>query len=255
MLEGSVIVVTGGGRGIGRGVAQAVAESGARVAVTDLDGEAAERTAAGLPEGMAIALRLDVTDGEAIETALGEVERRLGPVDGWVNNAGLIRMGPALESDGEEWAPQLAVNTEAVLSCSRRAARRMIAHGNGGAIVNVASNAGKVGYPNMAVYNASKAAVISLTRSLAREWAEHRINVNAVCPGGVDTPMLRDVAEWVSDLTGLDAGELHRGMVPEQLGRHVDPLEVGHVVAFLLSERAAIIRGQAINADGGDTPY
>jgi NAD(P)-dependent dehydrogenase (short-subunit alcohol dehydrogenase family) len=131
----------------------------------------------------------------------------------------------------------------------------MIEQGGGGAIVNIASNAGKVGYPNMAAYNASKAAVISLTRSLAAEWAPHRINVNAVCPGGVETPMLEQVARWIGERQGLDPEALLGDMVPAQLGRHIQPLEVGRVVAFLLSERATIIRGQSINVDGGDTPY
>ncbi len=121
--------------------------------------------------------------------------------------------------------------------------------------MNIASNAGKVGYPNMAAYNASKAAVISLTRTLAAEWAEHDINVNAVCPGGVETRMLDDVARWVADRTGGDPAGLLDEMVPRQLGRHIRPLEIGRVVAFLLSDRASIIRGQSINTDGGDTPY
>ena len=130
----------------------------------------------------------------------------------------------------------------------------MIGQG-GGAIVNVASNAGKVGYRNMAGYNASKAAVVSLTRSLALEWAEHDINVNAVCPGGVDTPMLREVAEWLAPRLGQAPDALHAQMKPQQMERRIQPIEVGRVVAFLLTEAAAIIRGQSINVDGGDTPY
>src|SRR5262249_58154836 len=120
--------------------------------------------------------------------------------------------------------------------------------------VNIASNAGKVGFPNMAAYNATKAAVINLTRSLAREWAERRINVNAVCPGSVDTPMLRDVAGTLAAGTGRSRDSLFAGMVPAQLGRHVRPIEVGRVVVFLLSDAAEIIRGQSINVDGVDTP-
>ena len=107
----------------------------------------------------------------------------------------------------------------------------------------------------MAAYNASKAAVISLTRSLAGEWAEHGINVNAVCPGGVETPMLKKVAQWIGEREGIDPVKLMPMMRPAQLGRHIQPIEVGRVVAFLLSDRAAIIRGQSINVDGGDTPY
>jgi NAD(P)-dependent dehydrogenase (short-subunit alcohol dehydrogenase family) len=125
----------------------------------------------------------------------------------------------------------------------------------GGAIVNIASNAGKVGYRNMAGYNASKAAVISLTRSLSLEWVDKKINVNAVCPGGVATDMLKGVADFLSPRLGQDSAALFNTMVPAQLGRHIQPIEVGRVVAFLLSDAAVIIRGQSISIDGGDTPY
>ena len=146
------------------------------------------------------------------------------------------------------------VNVAGLFAGCRAAAREMMRGGRGGAIVNVASNAGKVGYPNMVVYNASKAAVISLTRSLAAEWAAHGINVNAVCPGGVDTPMLMGVAEWLAPRLGLTATALHAEMKPKQMARHVQPIEVGRVVAFLLSDRARIIRGQAVNVDGETPP-
>ncbi|MGA0894786.1 MAG: SDR family oxidoreductase, partial [Ilumatobacteraceae bacterium] len=108
---------------------------------------------------------------------------------------------------------------------------------------------------NMAAYNASKAAVISLTRSLSREWADDNINVNAVCPGAVDTPMLSGVADWLAPRIGAPADEILAGMSAAQLGRKIAPIEVGRVVAFLLSDDAVIIRGQSISIDGGDTPY
>jgi NAD(P)-dependent dehydrogenase (short-subunit alcohol dehydrogenase family) len=97
--------------------------------------------------------------------------------------------------------------------------------------------------------------VINLTRSLAREWAAEKINVNAVCPGSVATPMLRDVADRMANETGGSSDQLFAGMVPAQLGRHIQPLEIGRVVVFLLTAAAAIIRGQSINLDGGETPY
>jgi meso-butanediol dehydrogenase/(S,S)-butanediol dehydrogenase/diacetyl reductase len=183
--------------------------------------------------------------------AVAETVAALGRLDGWVNNAGVLRLGPALEANATDFELQMRVNAQALLAGCQAAARRFAAQGTGGAIVNVASNAGKVGYRNMAGYNASKAAAISLTRSLSLEWAEARINVNAVCPGGVDTPMLREVAEWL----GQAADALHAQMKPQQMERRIQPVEVGRVVAFLLSDAAAIIRGQAINVDGGDTPY
>ncbi len=256
LLGDRVVLITGGGRGIGLGIARAVAEEGARVVVTDLDAGAADKAAAAVTEsgGVASAFQMDVTDERVVSAVIDRVIESHGRLGGWVNNAGVLRMTPALDSDGSDWSPQFEVNARALYSCSRLAAGRMKA-GGGGSIVNVASNAGKVGYPNMAAYNASKAAVISLTRSLASEWAEHGINVNAVCPGGVDTPMLDEVAEWVGQSAGLDPAALKGEMLPAQLGRHVRPIEVGRVVAFLLSDRAAIIRGQAINVDGGETPY
>jgi len=257
LLEGRTVFVTGAARGMGRGIAQAVAEAGAAVALGDVDLAAVEETARLVEAagGRALALALDVTDRARIDAAVARTAEVFGGLDGWVNNAGLLRMAPALEATVDDWEAHSRVNVSGVFACCQAAARRMIAQGVEGSIVNIASNAGKVGYPNMAAYNASKAAVINLTRSLAAEWAGHRINVNAVCPGGVQTPMLTAVAEWIAARQGGDPDQLLGRMVPAQLGRHVQPIEVGRVVAFLLSPQAAIIRGQAINVDGGDTPY
>ncbi len=257
ILQDRVVLVTGAGRGIGRGIAQALSEEGAAVVSTDLDRGLAEATAQMIGESGArtLAVGTDVTDPRAIRSAVDQTLEVFGRLDGLVNNAGVIRMGPVLDSDPADWQLQFQVNVEALSECSRIAAAQMIAQGTGGSIVNVASNAGKVGYPNMAAYNATKAAVISLTRSMSAEWAEEGINVNAVCPGGVDTPMLEEVAEWVAPRIGTDPKDLHATMTPGQLGRHIEPVEVGRVVAFLLSDRALIVRGQSINVDGGDTPY
>jgi NAD(P)-dependent dehydrogenase (short-subunit alcohol dehydrogenase family) len=256
LLRGRVVLVTGAGRGIGRGIAEALVEEGAHVALGDVADTVKE--AAALIEksgGKSLALVLDVTDPASLEAAVARTVEGFGRLDGWVNNAGAVRMDAALDVQPADWDLQMRVNVTGLFAGCRAAAREMIRSGQGGAIVNVASNAGKVGYPHMAVYNASKAAVISLTRSLAAEWAEHGINVNAVCPGGVDTPMLMGVAEWLAPRLGLTAAGLHAEMKPKQMGRHVQPIEVGRVVAFLLSDHARIIRGQAVNVDGGDTPY
>jgi NAD(P)-dependent dehydrogenase (short-subunit alcohol dehydrogenase family) len=257
ILEGQTVVVTGAGGGMGRGIADAVAEAGARVVAGDLALSAVAETASRIEAagGRALPLVLDVTDPASIDSAIARAVEAFGRLDGWVNNAGILRMAPAAEISGPDWDAQMRVNVSGLFACCQAAARRFAAQGGGGSIVNVASNAGKVGYPNMAAYNAGKAAVINLTRSLAAEWASQRINVNAVCPGGVDTPMLLAVAEWITARQGGDAKELVQHMTPAQLGRHVQPVEVGRVVAFLLSGQAAIIRGQSINVDGGDTPY
>jgi len=255
LLTGKVVLVTGAGQGIGQGVSQAVSEAGGQVVATDLNGDAATATASRVIEagGRALGIGLDVTDESAFRSVVASVVEELGRLDGLVNNAGVLAMSPAFNDELEEWRHQMEVNVLGVATGCKAAAAQMKAQG--GSIVNVASNAGKVGYPNMAAYNASKAAVINLTRSLAAEWAPHHINVNAVCPGGVATPMLADVADWVGERIDRDPEELLATMVPAQLGRHIQPIEVGRVVAFLLSDQAIIIRGQAINVDGGDTPY
>jgi meso-butanediol dehydrogenase/(S,S)-butanediol dehydrogenase/diacetyl reductase len=257
LLRDKVIFVTGAGQGMGRGIAQAVAEAGAHVVVSDLRLEPVQETAklVEMTGRRALPLIADVLDSQVMQSAIQQTADTFGRLDGWVNNAGVVKMDSALDITEEDWSFQFEVNVEGLFLCCQLAAKQMIAQGGGGAIVNLASNAGKVGYRNMAAYNASKAAVINLTRSLSLEWAEHNINVNAICPGGVDTPMLLGVAEWLTQRIGGDPYELVKTMKPHQMNRHVQPIEVGRVVAFLLSEQATIIRGQSINVDGGDTPY
>lgn len=254
-LSGRVVVVTGAARGIGAGIVEAVLAGGGKVALIDLDRLAAEAAAGQLDPGGASTLALagDVTDPASLAEAADAAAKRLGPLSGWVNNAGIVQMMPATDYSPAAWDREFAVNVAGVMNGAQAAYRAFA--GTGGTIVNIASNAGKVGFPNMAAYNATKAAVINLTRSLAKEWAAAKINVNAVCPGSVATPMLREVADRLAIETGRPAETLFAGMVPAQLGRHVTPREVGDVVAFLLSDAAAIIRGQAINIDGGETPY
>jgi len=253
-LDNRVVIVTGGAGGIASGIGKAILEAGGRVALMDLDRARVGAAADALDAGdRAIGVAADVTDPASLETAFDAVLAEWGRLDGLVNNAGIVRLGPAEETTPEGFDRELAVNVRGVLLASQAAARRFA--GRGGAIVNIASNAGKVGYRNMAGYNASKAAVISLTRSLALEWAEKGINVNAVCPGGVATDMLKSVAGFLAPRIGQDEKALFDTMVPAQLGRHIAPIEVGRVVAFLLSDAAIIIRGQSISIDGGDTPY
>jgi NAD(P)-dependent dehydrogenase (short-subunit alcohol dehydrogenase family) len=252
-LQDRVFVVTGGAGGIARGIAEAILEQGGRVALFDLDQAKVAATAAGLDvRDRAMGVRADVTDPDSLGKAFDAVLKQMQRLDGLVNNAGIVRLGPADQTTPTGLDLELAVNVKGVLLAAQEAAKRFKGKG---AIVNIASNAGKVGYRNMAGYNASKAAVISLTRSLSLEWVDKGINVNAVCPGGVATDMLKSVADFLAPRLGQESGKLFDTMYPAQLGRHIQPIEVGRVVAFLLSDAAQIIRGQSINVDGGDTPY
>ena len=200
------------------------------------------------------ALTCDVGDSAAVAALFEDIGRQGRAPQLLVNNAGFAASARVQDTSDALWNETLRVNLSGVFHCTRAALASLLRFPFA-RVVNVASNAGKVGYPDMAGYNAGKAAVINLTRSLAAEWSRHGVNVNAVCPARVDTPMLADVARWITARDGGDADEPLKKMVPAQLGRHVQPVEVGRVVAFLLSPAAAIIRGQSLNVDGGDTPY
>ena len=254
-LENKTYIVTGGAGAIGNAIGQAIVDEGGKVLLIDLDGTQALENAKLIdPSGDRCAgIKSDVTKQRDAEEAVRITKDVYGSLDGLVNNAGLIRMNSAWDATPEEWQKHFEVNaTGAFIMCQ---AAGLHLKGSGGSIVNIASNCGKVGYKNMAPYNASKAAMISLTRSLAMEWAEHNINVNAICPGGVDTEMLTGVAEWLAPKLNSNSQELLDSMGAEQLGRKIAPTEVARVVTFLLSPDATIIRGQAISVDGGDTPF
>jgi NAD(P)-dependent dehydrogenase (short-subunit alcohol dehydrogenase family) len=254
-LDGRTVVITGSGRGMGAGIAAAAFEAGAAVALMDLVADSAAAVAAGLdPSGRrAVGLTGDVRLDHDIDRVLDAAVDRFGGMDGWVNNAGMIEMSPAIDTATTDFEAHLAVNTTAVFRGCQAAARYWRATGGSGAIVNIASFAGKVGYPEMIAYNVSKAGVINLTRNLAHEWAADGINVNCVCPSGVDTPMLDAVAAYRAGEG--DPAPIRASMTAGDLGRTITPLEIGRVVVFLLSDDARVIRGQAISVDGGDSPY
>ena len=255
-IDGHAIIVTGAARGIGRATTEVLLNLGANVVLADLRQNDLDEALADFdPDGSrAISCACDVTVADDVERLATAAVEKFGRLDGLVNSAGLVVLDNAWDASNDDMQRQFSVNVEGTFLCCRAVARHF-RDGDGGSIVNIASNCGKVGYKNMVGYNASKAAVINLTRSLALEWAENNINVNAVCPGGVDTPMLSSVAEWLGPRIGVESADLLSQMVPAQLGRHVKPIEVAKIIAFLLSEDATIIRGQAINLDAGDTPY
>jgi len=255
-LKGRTYIVTGAAGGIGQGVAEALLFEGANVLLTDIDEKRASevRDKVDTSGGQTIAVGGDLANSAFADQLVRVALDRFKSLDGLVNNAGIIVMDTAWDATPLDWSHQLNINVTASFAMAQAVGRHLRVS-CGGSIVNVASNCGKVGYNNMAAYNASKAAVISLTRSLAAEWAGDKINVNAVCPGAVDTPMLSAVAKWLEPVIDQPAGEILDGMAAAQLGRKIKPIEVGRVIAFLLSDDAVIIRGQSINVDGGDTPY
>jgi NAD(P)-dependent dehydrogenase (short-subunit alcohol dehydrogenase family) len=186
-LHGRVVAITGGGRGIGRAIAEALAAEGCRVAVGDLDAASAEATAAALP-GEAAGLPLDVTDHAGFTAFLDEVERRLGPVDVLVNNAGIMPVGPLDEEDDATAIRLLEINLHAVIHGTKQAIRRMKPRGTGH-IVNVASSAGKTGFPNLATYCATKHGVVGLSEAVRAELRGTGVEISVLMPGIVKTEL------------------------------------------------------------------
>ena len=234
-LEGKRVVVTGGTSGIGAATSWRFVAEGARVVSVSLG-------AAETVEGLAGALEADVADAAAVRDAFSEADELLGGLDVLVANAGISIRHGFLDITPEEWRRVLAVNLDGIFHCAQAAARRMVG-GDGGAILLTASTNALVGHALYADYNASKAGVVALTRTLALELAP-RVRVNCVCPGYVLTRMQQ--AEYTPEmLRAVDA------RIP--LGRHARPDEVAALFAFLASDEAAYITGAAIPIDGGET--
>lgn len=246
MLQGRTVMVTGGGRGIGAGICRAAAAAGAAVAVCDIDDEAAATTeaitAAG---GRALFVRADVSDSVEVAEAVATIRSSLGPVDVLVNNAGIDRIEFFIDSAEETWDRLLAVNLKGNLICTRAVLGAMLERG-AGRIVNIGSDAGRVGSSGEAVYSATKGGVIAFTKTLAREVARNGITVNCVCPGPTDTRLLAQVAEFDERLfRGLE-----RAIPMKRLGQ---PEDVAALVVFLASDAAAYVTGQTISVSGGLT--
>ena len=252
-LGGRVAVVTGGGRGIGRASALELARLGADVVVAELDADGAERTAKDV-RGLgrkAFALPTDVTRRSDLTAMVERVRSELGRIDILVNNAGIYRAAATLDVTEEHWDAIMTINAKAVFFASQAVLPVMIAQKHG-VIVSLASMAGRIGSKTNLPYNASKAAVISITKSLAIAHAADGIRANCVCPGFVETDMWQTVARDQSKLLGMTPEEFTRQReksVP--LGRMEKPQDVANVIAFLCTERAGYMTGQALSVDGG----
>ncbi len=256
-LKDKVILITGASRGIGQGISEAVGVEGAKVVLTGKNVEDLAESIEILKRLNVefICLPLDVTDDNQIDQTFQNAFNHFGKVDGLVNNAGIFVPEVSLEMERSVSKRQFDINVFGLMSCCRAAANLMRHQPDGGKIVNISSNNGKVGFPKYVGYSASKAAVIRVTQTLADEWAKYNINVNAVCPGGVDTPMLHSVAQHIAESSGENPDHVFNRLLPPHLGRHIKPIEIGRIVSFLLSDYAQIIRGQSINIDGGETPF
>jgi NAD(P)-dependent dehydrogenase (short-subunit alcohol dehydrogenase family) len=251
-LEGKVAIITGGARGIGRAIATRYAAEGARVVVADINATESEGVAGEIGHD-AIGVGVNVTSQASIDGMVSTVVERAGRIDILVNNAGVFEMAPILEITRESYARQFAVNVEGLLFTLQAVARQVVRQGQGGKIVNFASQAGRRGEALVAVYCASKAAVISLTQSAGLGLIKHGINVNAIAPGVVDTPMWDVVDAQFAKYENLPLGEKKR-----QVGLAVPYGRMGKVedmvgaAVFLASSDADYIVAQTLNVDGGN---
>jgi NAD(P)-dependent dehydrogenase (short-subunit alcohol dehydrogenase family) len=232
-LDGEVAVVTGGASGIGAAVAAALAAVGARVAVFDLAASGED------------AYKVDVADEAQVKTAFERVVARHGRLDVLFNNAGIAIRKPTSEITLDDWNKVVAVNMTGVFLCAREAARHMLASRRGGRIINTASIMGFSGgglYPNLS-YQATKGAVVNMTRALAVEWAKQGIRVNAIAPTWVRTPLLRGIADRPELLERIER------LTP--MGRLAEPQEIVGAVLFLASRASAMVTGHVLAVDGG----
>ena len=256
-LQDKISIVTGGGSGIGRGICLRLAEDGAAVVVADLDLDAANRVAAEIEDqnGRATGVQVDVRKQDSVQAMVDATVETYGGIDILVNNAGVGKIIPFFETTEADWDLMFDVNCKGVLFCSQAVAKQMIEQGRGGKIVNLASQAGRRGEALVLAYCASKAAVISMTQSTALALAEHKINVNAVAPGIVDTPFWEQVDKQFAKLLNMEIGEPKRTFTASiPLGRIEQPADVAGAVAFLVSADADYITQQCLNVDGGNWP-
>ena len=243
-LKNKVAIVTGAGQGIGKAIAEKLASHGATVVATDVNEETANETAAATGGG-AIAIRTDVTSRESVDAMVDQVKRELGRIDVLVNNAGWDKTSPFVDSDPGDWDRVIQINLYGVLNTSKAVLPVMAAQGFG-SVVNLASDAGRVGSSGEAVYSAAKGGVIAFTKSTAREMARHQVNANCVCPGPTDTALFASI--------GGDDPQLRDALTKAiPFRRLAQPSDLANMVAFFASDEANYITGQTVSVSGGLT--
>lgn len=249
-LEGKTCVVTGGGQGLGYACATALARDGGRVALLDVVADRAERAAERLrAEGHeALATACDVTDAASVASAVERAATELGPIRVLVNNAGIGGIERTEDHDEEVWDRVVDISLKGTFLCSRAVGKRMIADGDGGAIVNMASIMGLTFMPTRAAYASAKAAIVAFTKVTAVEWARHGIRVNALAPGYVRTEGVQ---------AAIDDGRFEEDQIVARIpaGRMGHPEEIGEAVRYLVSPQAGYVSGHVLVIDGGYTSY
>jgi 2-hydroxycyclohexanecarboxyl-CoA dehydrogenase len=241
-LDDRIAIVTGAGQGIGAAIAGKLAAEGATVVVTDVNGDTARATAESLG-GKALGLQTDVTDRDSVAVAVGTTTEQFGRIDVLVNNAGWDKVGPFVESDPADWDRIVAINLFGVLNTSRAVLPIMAGQGSG-AVVNLASDAARVGSSGEAVYSAAKGGIVSFTKTAAREMARNQVRVNCVCPGPTDTPLFASVVEGNE--------KLRDGLIRAiPMRRLAQPTDIANAVSFLASDEASFITGQTVSVSGG----
>jgi 2-hydroxycyclohexanecarboxyl-CoA dehydrogenase len=250
-MSNRVALVTGGAQGIGRGIAEQLGADGFRVGVADLNLEAAEETAAAINAagGQAVAVQIDVTDTASVQAAVKSVTEEYGPVEVLVNNAGFDDFMKFLDTTEDFWDRILEVNFKGALRVIQATAPGMVERG-WGRVINIGSDAGRVGSSLEAVYSGAKGGIIAFSKTLAREVATKGVTVNTVCPGPTDTPALRKFAANSGD----DAEKVIAGMtraVP--MRRLAQPDDIAGAVAYFASDAAGYVTGQTLSVSGGLT--
>src|SRR5690349_23203900 len=242
-LNDKIAIVTGAGAGIGKAIAGKLAAEGATVVVTDMDEASAKATAAALPG--AVAIRVDVTDRQQVQALADQVMEQFGRIDILVNNAGWDKASPFVESDPADWDRVIAINLYGVLHTCKAVLPIMAAQGSG-SVVNLGSDAGRVGSSGEAVYSAAKGGVIAFTKTIAREMARHGVNANAVCPGPTDTALFASM--------GGDNPKLREALTKAiPFRRLAEPTDLANAVAFFASDEASYVTGQTVSVSGGLT--
>jgi 2-hydroxycyclohexanecarboxyl-CoA dehydrogenase len=251
-LKDKVIIVTGGAGGIGGATCRRFAQEGGKVAVFDMNIQAAQKVADEIKAsgGTAAAFKCDITDRTAVDAAVTATISQLGPIDVLVNNAGWDVFKPFVKTVPDEWTKLIAINLTGALHMLHAVLPGMVER-NTGRIVNIASDAARGGSSGEAVYSACKGGLVALSKTLAREHARHNITVNVVCPGPTDTALLAGVAEGARDPAKLI--EAFRSAIP--LGRLGQPDDLASAIVFFGSDDASFITGQVISVSGGLTMH